>query len=123
MVFDTSALMTPSRDGIDVFDEAERLLGGCEALVPDAVFRELENLTEEGNDNASVALELVENEGCAIVETDESHGDNAVVEVATDDEGRSAVATNDAKLKERLLKLNVPVLYPRQRNRLEVAYP
>lgn len=121
VVFDASALMTPSRDGIDVFDEAEHLLGGYDAVVPEAVARELESLADEGNENASVAVELVER--CTVVDTDESHGDDAVVEVATSGNERSAVATNDAKLKERLLKRNVPVLYPRQKNRLEVAYP
>ncbi|MDZ7688245.1 MAG: twitching motility protein PilT [Halobacteriales archaeon] len=120
VVFDANMLMTPSQHKVDVFDEAERVLGGYDAVVPDAVLRELRALADEGNDDASVALELAR-ERCEVVETDETHGDDAVVEVAV--EGDAVAATNDARLKERLLESNVPVLYLRQKNRLEAEYP
>jgi len=118
VVFDANALMTPSQHNVDVFDEAERILGGYDAVVPDAVLRELRALADDGNADASVAVELAER--CEEVETEARHGDDAVIE-ATDEE--SAVVTNDAKLKERLVERNVPVLYLRQRNRLEAEYP
>lgn len=121
VIFDASALMTPSRDGIDVFEEAERLVGGYEPAVPGAVVRELENLAEEGNTDASVALGFIGR--CTVLDTDESHGDDAIVEATEGEKERPAVATNDTKLKNRLLKRNVPVLYPRQRNRLEIENP
>jgi len=120
VVFDANMLMTPSQQNVDVFDEAERVVGGYDAVVPDEVMRELRSLADEGNEHASVALELAR-ERCEVIETDESHGDDAVMEVALDEE--SAVATNDARLKERLLESNVPVLYLRQKNRLEAEYP
>jgi len=122
VVFDANMLMTPSQHNVDVFDEAERVVGGHEAVVPDAVVRELRALADEGNADASVGLELAR-ERCEVVETDESHGDDAVLEVATEGDTDTAAATNDARLKERLLESNVPVLYLRQRNRLEAEYP
>ncbi len=121
VVFDANALMTPSQHNVDVFDEAERVVGGYDAVVPDAVVRELRALADEGNTHASVALELARR-NCEVVETDETHGDDAVLEVALGEDG-SAVVTNDARLKERLLEGKVPVLYLRQKNRLEVEYP
>lgn len=121
VVFDANALMTPSQHNVDVFEEAERLVGGYDAVVPDAVVRELAALADKGNEDAAVGLRFAR-ERCEVVSTDETHGDDAVVEVAREDDD-TAVATNDARLKERLLEINVPVLYLRQKNRLEVEHP
>jgi rRNA-processing protein FCF1 len=121
VVFDANALMTPSQHNVDVFDETERLVGGYEAVVPDTVVRELTALADKGDKDAAVGLRFAK-ERCGIVGTDETHGDDAVIE-ATEGDDESAVVTNDAKLKDRLLERNVPVLYLRQRNRLEAEYP
>jgi Uncharacterized proteins of PilT N-term./Vapc superfamily len=121
VVFDANALMTPSQHNVDVFEEAERLIGGYDAVVPDAVVRELAALADKGNKDAAVGLRFAQ-ERCEVAETDETHGDDAVVEAARDDED-SFVATNDTRLKERLLENNIPVLYLRQKNRLEAEYP
>jgi rRNA-processing protein FCF1 len=120
VVFDANMLMTPSQHNVDVFEEAERLLGGYEAVVPDAVVRELAALADKGNKDAAVGLRFAR-ERCEVVGTDETHGDDAVVEAGRD--GETAVATNDTRLKERLLESKVPVLYLRQKNRLEAEYP
>jgi len=120
VVFDANMLMTPSQHNVDVFEEAERLLGGYEAVVPDAVVRELAALADKGNKDAAVGLRFAR-EHCEVVGTDETHGDDGVVEAARG--GETAVATNDARLKERLLESKVPVLYLRQKNRLEAEYP
>lgn len=120
VVFDANMLMTPSQHNVDVFEEAERLLGGYEAVVPDAVVRELAALADKGNKDAAVGLRFAR-ERCEVVGTDETHGDDGVVEAARG--GETAVATNDARLKERLLESKVPVLYLRQKNRLEAEYP
>ncbi len=121
VVFDTNMLMTPSQHSVDVFDEAERLVGGYDAVVPDAVVRELAALADEGNEDAAVGLRFAR-ERCEVVETDKTHGDDAVVAAATADEDAVA-ATNDARLKERLVEGMVPVLYLRQKNRLEAEHP
>lgn len=123
VVFDANMLMTPSQHKVDVFEEAERLVGGYDAVVPDAVVRELAALADKGNKDAAVGLRFAR-ERCEVVRTDETHGDDAVVEAATADEDEDTfVATNDARLKERLLESMVPVLYLRQKNRLEAEYP
>lgn len=120
VVFDANMLMTPSQHNVDVFDEVERLVGGYDAVVPDAVVRELAALADKGNEDAAVGLRFAR-ERCEVAETDETHGDDAVVKAARG--GDTTVATNDARLKERLLENNVPVLYLRQKNRLEAEYP
>jgi rRNA-processing protein FCF1 len=127
VVFDANMLMTPSQHNVDVFEEAERLVGGYDAVVPDAVVRELAALADKGNKDAAVGLRFAR-ERCEVVGTDETHGDDAVVAAATGDEDKNEdedtfVATNDARLKERLLESMVPVLYLRQKNRLEAEYP
>lgn len=120
VVFDANALMTPSQHNVGVFDEAERLVGGYEAVVPDTVVRELKALADKGNKDAAVGLRFAQ-ERCKVAGTDATHGDDAVIE-ATED-GDAAAVTNDAKLKDRLLERNVPVLYLRQKNRLQAEYP
>jgi len=120
VVFDANMLMTPSQHNVSVFDEAERLVGGYEAVVPDAVVRELAALADKGNKDASVGLRFAR-ERCEIFETGETHGDDAVVVASRTDE-ETVAATNDARLKQRLLEINVPVLYLRQKNRLEAEY-
>ena len=120
VVFDTNALMTPSQHNVNVFNEAERLVGGYDAVVPDAVVRELKALADKGDKDAAVGLRFAD-ERCEVAGTDTTHGDDAVIE-ATEDED-AAVVTNDAKLKDRLLERNVPVLYLRQKNRLQAEYP
>lgn len=121
VVFDANMLMTPSQHNVDVFDETERLVGGYDAVVPDTVVSELAALADKGNEHAAVGLRFAR-ERCEVVGTDETHGDDAVVAAARGDED-TAAATNDARLKERLLEINIPVLYLRQRNRLEAEYP
>lgn len=121
VVFDANMLMTPSQHNVDVFEEAERLVGGYDAVVPDAVVRELAALADKGNKDAAVGLRFAR-ERCEVAGTNETHGDDAVIETARD-EDETAVATNDTRLKERLLENNVPVLYLRQKNRLEAEYP
>jgi rRNA-processing protein FCF1 len=120
VVFDTNALMTPSQHNVDVFEEAERLVGGYDAVVPDSVVRELKALADKGDKDAAVGLGFAD-ERCEVAGTDATHGDDAVIE-ATEDKD-AAVVTNDAKLKDRLVERNVPVLYLRQKSRLQAEYP
>jgi len=124
VVFDANALMTPSQHNVDVFDEAERLLGGFDAVVPDAVVRELRALADKGDEDAAVGLRFAR-ERCEVVEAESTHGDDAVAEAAegASEDDEAAVVTNDARLKRRILERNVPVLYLRQKNRLEVEHP
>jgi len=67
----------------------------------------------------SIALKLIEK--CQVVdveqEVNETH-DDVIVRVAS--EWKCPVATNDKALRKRLRNINVPVIYLRQKSRLEM---
>ena len=125
VVLDTNALMMPVELGVRTFDELDRLLGrgGYEALVPEAVLAELESLSAGAGEEgvaASVGTDLARRH--EVVGHDASYADDAVVEVATEQDCDYAV-TNDGPLRNRLLDANVPVIGLRGRNKLDVTRP
>lgn len=143
VAMDTSALMMPIECNVRVFEELDRLLGDYELITPQAVLDELETLShsngnEDENENetktriengrrhgtnqthgqestaASVGRDLAER--CAVVETDATYADDALVELAE----RGAceyVVTNDGPLRDRL---SVGVIGLRGRNKLAI---
>ena len=123
VAMDTSALMLPVEADVRVFEELDRLLGTYETAVPAAVVAELEKLAEgngaEGT-AASVGRDLAER--CRTVEHEESYADDALVELAREDEA-DCVVTNDRPLRDRLLDAGVPVIGLRGRNKLAVTQP
>jgi hypothetical protein len=123
VVLDTNALMMPVELGVRTFDELDRLLGEYEALVPEAVLAELESLSAGAGEEgvaASVGADLARRH--EVVGHDASYADDAVVEVATEQDCDYAV-TNDGPLRNRLLDANVPVIGLRGRNKLDVTRP
>jgi len=80
-------------------------------------------MAEEGSSKmrqqVSVALKLVEK--CRIVDIEKKSAetnDDVIVRVAS--EWKCPVATNDGVLRKRLRHINVPVIYLRQKSRLEM---
>jgi rRNA-processing protein FCF1 len=124
VIVDSSALFVPLQFKIDVFAELERLLNRrFDLVLLSPVKRELEMLVEKGSPlvrkNAHFALELAEK--CKFVEVSGSplaQTDDVIVEVAG--EWRAPVFTNDAALRKRLRDISVPVIYVRQKSRLEI---
>jgi rRNA-processing protein FCF1 len=124
VILDTNALMMPVELDVRVFEELDRLLGSdAEYVVPRSVVAELEKLSAAGNGTeataASVGRDLVSR--CRVVETGESYADDAVVELAADEDGY--VLTNDRPLRDRLLERGVRVIGLRGRNTLEITEP
>jgi rRNA-processing protein FCF1 len=123
VAMDTSALMLPVEADVRVFEELDRLLGTYETVVPEAVVAELEKLAEgngaEGT-AASVGRDLAER--CRTVDHEESYADDALLELAREDE-IDCVVTNDRPLRDRLLDAGVPVIGLRGRNKLAVTQP
>ncbi|WP_247010189.1 PIN domain-containing protein [Halorientalis litorea] len=123
VAMDTSALMLPVEADVRVFEELDRLLGTYETVVPEAVVAELEKLAEgngaEGT-AASVGRDLAER--CRTVDHEESYADDALLELAREDEA-DCVVTNDRPLRDRLLDSGVPVIGLRGRNKLAVTQP
>jgi len=124
VILDSNALFVPFQFRIDVFSELEGLLNRrFELVLLSVVKHELEVLAEQGSPqirkNACFALQLAERlriievaaEASAVV-------DDVIVEVAR--KWNSPVFTNDKQLRRRLRDISVPVIYVRQKSRLEI---
>ncbi len=124
VILDSNALFVPLQFKIDVFSDLKRLLNrSFELILLSPVKHELETLARKGSPkmrkNASYALKLAEK--CRYVEVDfpaSALTDDVIVEVA--EEWKAAVFTNDRQLKQRLRDISVPVIYVRQKSRLEI---
>jgi rRNA-processing protein FCF1 len=124
VILDSNAMFVPIQFKIDVFSDLERLLNrNLEVILLSPVKRELEALARKGSPkmrkNASYALKLAKK--CRYVEVDFSASeltDDVIVKIA--EEWKAPVFTNDRKLKQRLRDISVPVIYVRQKSRLEI---
>ena len=124
IVLDTNALMMPVECDVRLFAELDRLgFDETDCLVPRSVLAELEKLSAgagEAATAASVGRDLADR--CSVREAAADYADDAVVELAGDDDVTHAV-TNDAPLKRRLLDRGVPVISLRGRNKLATTQP
>jgi rRNA-processing protein FCF1 len=124
VILDSNALFVPLQLKIDVFSDLKRLLNrSFELILLSPVKRELKALAEKGSPkmrkNASQALELAGK--CKYVEVDAPASmltDDIIVKIAK--EWKAPVFTNDRQLKKRLRDISVPVIYVRQKSRLEI---
>jgi len=124
VILDSNALFVSLQFKIDIFNDLERLLNrSFELILLSPVKRELETLAEKGSPkmrkNASYALKLAEK--CKYVEVDASASaltDDIIVKIAK--KWGFPVFTNDRQLKKRLRDISVPVIYVRQKSRLEI---
>jgi len=124
VILDSNALFVPLQFKIDVFNDLNRLLKrSFELILLSPVKRELEILAGKGSPkmrkNASYALKLAEKCKYVEVETPASAlTDDTIVKIAK--EWKATVFTNDRQLKKRLRDISVPVIYVRQKSRLEI---
>jgi rRNA-processing protein FCF1 len=123
VILDANFLMIPFQFHIDVFQEIEYLLQKkVDFIVPSSVKLELTNISSRGGEGApeaSLALQLASR--CRVVEVGLQPGetvDDAIVKAAQ--KLSAVVATNDLELKKRLRDINVPVVYLRDKSKLEV---
>jgi rRNA-processing protein FCF1 len=124
VILDSNALFVPLQFKIDIFDCLEQLLErNFELILLSPIKRELEALAKKGSPkmrkNASYALKLAEK--CKYVEVDAPASaltDDIIVKIAK--ELKAPVFTNDRQLKQRLRDISVPVIYVRQKSRLEI---
>ncbi len=124
IILDSNALFVPLQFKIDIFEELKTLLKtNFESVLPLQVKRELERLgrgdSSKMRKKASYALKLAEK--CKLVQINEEitiSPDDAIVKLAS--EWNCPVFTNDRELRKRLRNINVPVIYVRQKSRLEI---
>ncbi|MBX5328040.1 MAG: DNA-binding protein [Candidatus Bathyarchaeota archaeon] len=123
IILDSNAFFVPLQFKIDIFEELKILLKvRFQPVLLSSVLRELEKIAREGSPKmkkqASFALKLAEK--CVLVNVEREHGslDDVLFEIAQ--EWKSPVFTNDRQLRKRLRNINVPVIYVRQKSRLEI---
>jgi hypothetical protein len=115
--------MIPFQFHIDIFQEIEYLLQKkVDFIVPSAVKQELTSISArggEGSSEASLALQLASR--CRVVEVSlqpEETVDDAIVKAAQ--KLSAVVATNDIELKKKLRDILVPVVFMRDKSKLEI---
>ena len=124
VILDSNALFVPLELKIDIFEEVKRLLNrNVEFILLSTVKRELELLSAKDSSKirreAFFALKLAEKCKYVPVENDEKLStDDAIVKVAKN--WNSPVFTNDRQLKNKLRDISVPVIYVRQKSRLDI---
>ena len=124
VILDSNALFVPLQFKIDIFEELQTLLNiKFEPVMLSPIKRELQKISESGSPkmrrSASYALKLAEK--CLFFEVKEKverSPDDVIVEMAK--EWRCPVFTNDRALRKRLRNISVPVIYVRQKSRLEI---
>jgi rRNA-processing protein FCF1 len=109
---------------LDIFEELANLLKQrFEPILLSPTYKELLDIAEKGSpkmrQQVSIALKLTER--CRIVDVEKKTSetqDDVIVRVAL--EWKCPVATNDSELRKKLRHINVPVIYLRQKSRLEM---
>ena len=124
VIADSNALFVPLQFKIDIFNELTRVLNrNFDLVLLSPVKRELETLAEKSSPktrkNAVFALTLAEK--CKYVKVPEKPKeltDDAIVRIAM--QWKAPVFTNDKLLKKRLRDISLPVIYVREKSRLEI---
>jgi hypothetical protein len=124
VIADSNALFIPIEFKIDIFAELSRLLNrSYELVLLSPVKRELETLTQKSSPktrkNAAFALSLAEKlTYVKIQEKPNEPTDDAIIRIAK--QWKTLVFTNDKQLRQKLKDISVPVIYLRQKSRLEI---
>ena len=124
VILDSNFLFIPSQFHLNIFEELANLLNQrFEPILLSSTQKELQGLAESNSPKkqkqAQLALRLAEK--CRVVRVEKGLReayDDVIVRVAA--EWKSPVATNDRELRRRLRNLGVPVIFLRQKQRLEL---
>lgn len=124
ILVDSNALFIPLEFRIDIFTELERLIGkNFELILLSSIKKELQTLAEKSSPkirkNAIFALGIAEK--CTYVRIHvKPHEltDDIILRIAQ--QWAAPVLTNDKLLRERLRDISVPVIYVREKSRLEI---
>ena len=124
IILDSNFLFVPLQFRIDIFDGMAGLLKQrFEPILLSTTHQELQRMAERGppklRKQAATALRLAEK--CSVVDVEkgvEEANDDVIVRVAS--QWRCPVATNDSELRRRLRNISIPVVYVRQKSRLEL---
>jgi len=124
IILDSNALFAPLKFNIDLFEDLRKLLNrNFELVLLSSTRLELERKATHGSSsmrkNAALALKLAEM--CNLLDFGQRKSESAddiIVQAAA--KYKYPVFTNDRQLRNRLRDINVPVIYVRQKSRLEI---
>ena len=123
MILDSNAFFVPLKFKLDIFSAVEQLINRkVDLVLLSAVKQELEVLSSKDSPKtrreATFALKLAEK--CKFIPIDYGNlsTDDVIVKVA--EAWNSPVFTNDRQLRRRLRDISVPVIYVRQKSRLDI---
>lgn len=123
VILDANFFFIPTKFKLDIFEELTKLLNQrFEPILLSSTKKELEGLVEstpKTGKQALLALKFAEK--CRFVPVDKSlmeRYDDVIVRVAS--KWKTPVATNDRELRKRLREKGVPVIFLRQKSRLEI---
>ncbi len=125
VLIDTNGFMIPVQFGVDIFSELQRL-GFADYLTIQAVVSELEKLskTVSGNDRIAARVALQLSQKCSLLDTPDTgkgvrrYADDVIIESAL--RHSVSVLTNDAGLRQKLMKRGIQVVSMRQMKRLDI---
>jgi rRNA-processing protein FCF1 len=123
VILDSNAFFVPLKFKIDIFEELKQLFNrNVEFVLLSPVKQELELLNQKEEPKlqrqAGLALRLAEKCQLVAVDDHKEATDDIIVRVAKN--WNSPVFTNDRILKKRLRDISVPVIYVRQKSRLDI---
>jgi rRNA-processing protein FCF1 len=123
IIVDSNALFAPLKLRMDIFEELKTLLNtNPEPIILLQVKLELERIASNGSpqERKDALYALKQAEKCTLISTNdrEMKADDAILKAARD--WKCGVFTNDRKLRKRLRDINVPVIYLRQKSRLQI---
>lgn len=123
VILDTNFLFIPSKFRIDIFDELQRLLGKHQCVIITPVLIELNQLMDKSKPSLVKDIELISKfiERCELLDVNLNPNetvDDSIIRMAK--ETGYLVATNDGKLRSRLRKERIPIIYLRQKAFLEM---
>jgi len=124
IIIDSNFLLVPAQLKLDIFEGLMNLLNqNYESIVLSTTIDELRSIVKRGapklRKQAEMALKLAEK--CSLVSVDRKTGetnDEVIIRVAK--QRKWLVATNDSELRKRLRNISIPVVYVRQKSRLEL---
>lgn len=112
VLLDTNFLTMPQQFKIDIVEEIKYKIPNAELVTIEPVVKELEKLPV-----GKVALEMIK-KGLIRVLPAKGNADEALLKSAL--ENKAVVCTNDRKLRKMLRNNKVPVMYLRERKRIDV---
>jgi rRNA-processing protein FCF1 len=123
VILDSNAFFIPLEFKMDIFEELKRLLNrNIEFTLLSPVKHELETLANGDEPKlrrqANFALRLAEKCKLVAVEPKNQETDDIILRVAKN--WHAPVFTNDRLLRQRLRDISVPVIYLRQKSRLDI---